>query len=327
MCTVSFYKETLNITIHNLHPDLELTSLVYFNIATACYVPPSQQIDSGNAMSASFGIALNQEDFKGALLYKLQRKYATRTDNHPNNNSTVCIENPETNVYLLVVWNTEAVASFCTCLIECADDFTWDEDKLWALYAEYKYRFNEFCNSDTATWSMHDGAVMKTKFDVTYGSECKLNIVISKSTGKYKMKRPKRADPKRLVLSLTVLMVLIYAASLSIEPSIKLNTHNQCLDIDLVSPTYFIYCDLKCYKSPDYKVYAGDTTRSGFIIKSPDMHNGVLIYGLQREQSHKYTEIGEDTSITVYLLVVWDISKSEGLCANVLLIEYDKGFD
>jgi hypothetical protein len=42
MCTVSFDKEALNITIHNQHPSLELTSPVYFSSGTTYSVPSSR---------------------------------------------------------------------------------------------------------------------------------------------------------------------------------------------------------------------------------------------------------------------------------------------
>jgi hypothetical protein len=106
MYTVSLDKETLNITIRNLHPDLELTSPVYFSTNTTYCVPPSQQADTGITIEASFGIDYKQKCFKGALLHKLQKKRTTRNDDHLNS-STAFIKDIAKNVYLLALWNVE----------------------------------------------------------------------------------------------------------------------------------------------------------------------------------------------------------------------------
>jgi hypothetical protein len=203
MYTVSFDKKALNITIRNLYPDLELTSPVYFSNGTTCHISPNQQADPANTVEASFGIDPKQYYFKGALLYKLQKKHTTRTDNR-SSSSTASIKDTATNIHLLVVWSVDNNHyNRHVCLIECADDFIWDEDKLWALYRVYDdEQFCELCESNMITWLIHDNTVMKTRFDMTYESNYKLDIVISGGNGKYNMKRPMKIDTKRLVLPL-----------------------------------------------------------------------------------------------------------------------------
>jgi hypothetical protein len=119
----------------------------------------------------------------------------------------------------------------------------------------------------------------------------------------------------------------MYTVSIPIEPLFKLNIHNQCSDVDLISSTYIIHGWSECYRPPDYKVCTGDTMRSGFIIKSDNEFDGALIYKLQKKQLHKSTEISEDISNVIQLLVVWRISASKKLYAAVLLVEHDKGLD
>jgi hypothetical protein len=325
MYIVRFNKEALRVNICNLYPGLELTSPVYYSNGTTCHVSPSQQIDASTTTEASFGIDFQQKDVKGALLYKLQRKYATRTDNN-SNSSIVSIENTETNIYLLVVWEVKNHCDeFYVCLIECSDDFTWD--KLWALCHQYNDQFLKDYNYSEITWLIHDDIAMKTRRRVTYGSDYKLDIFISEETGLYNMFKPMKIDTERLVLPLLMLIVLTYAVSLCIQPSFKLNIHNLYFDVDLVSPIYITGDGLEFHRPLDYKVYAGDTMGSGFIInKSDDESYGVLIYKLQRRQSHESTEIGEDTSIDVHLLVIWCIPKPNELYADVLLVEHAKAF-
>jgi hypothetical protein len=176
------------------------------------------------------------------------------------------------------------------------------------------------------TWLIYDSAVMRTKLDITYESGYKLDIIISEGAEKYNMEDPIKIDPKRSVLSLSMLSVLIYAFSLRHWSSFKLNIHNQCSNVDLISPIYNTDYELKFHKPPDYKVYAGDTMRSGFTIRWGDEFYGILIYKLQSKKSHEYTETSEDTSDAAHILLVWKISKSKELYADVLLVECDKRF-
>jgi hypothetical protein len=119
----------------------------------------------------------------------------------------------------------------------------------------------------------------------------------------------------------------MHVFSLSIKPTFKLNIHNQCLNVDLVSPIYIIDDWLECRRPPDYKVCAGDTMKSGFMIKWNYETGGALIYKPQRKQSHEPIEIGEDASSEAHLLVIWKLSKSKMLYSDVLLVEHDKRLD
>jgi hypothetical protein len=225
MCTVSFDKEVLNITIHNQYPDLELTSPVYYSNSTTYHVLSSQQTGIGATIEANFGIDSKQKIFEGALLYKLKRKYTIKTDNHPN--STASIEDSATNIHLLVVWDVEDYDHrFRVCLIEFTNDFTWDENKLWVLHREYKYLFDVYYKPNIITWMIYGDKVMKTRRDIIYGSDYKLDIVLSEGIWEHDIREPMKIDPKRSVLPLSTLTVLMYALSLSIEPSVKLNMHH-----------------------------------------------------------------------------------------------------
>jgi hypothetical protein len=261
------------------------------------------------------------------LLHKLQRKYAIRTDSQ-SNDGTASVENTTTNMYFLAVWDAkDHHYKFNACLIECINNFAWDEDKLWTLYKEYNDKFREDYNYGTITWLMHGNVVMKTRLEVTYGTDYKIDIVISEGTESHDKKEPVKIDPKRLVLPLSMLLVLIYVVSLHIRSSFKLNIRNQCLDVDLVSPTYITGNELECHRVPDRKVGSDDLMSSGFIINRPGSESdGALIYKLQRKKTRESTEIDEDASSSVYLLTIWRISGPKQLYADVLLIEHDRGF-
>jgi hypothetical protein len=322
MCIVSFTREMVNITICNQYPGLELTSPVYYSNGTTCYVAPSQRITAGNIAEASFGIASRKENVNGALLYKLQRKYTTKTGNQPNR-STASTEDTVTNVYLLVVWNEDYYNFSRTYLIECTDESTWDEDILWSCYWSGNDTFRNDAETFTITWLTHGNEVVKIRGGITYGSEYRLDIVISEEVGIVGMKKPIKLDLKGLVLPLSMFIVLIYAVRLLIPTSIKLNIHNQCLNFGLASPVYVTSNEIEFHRPPSYKVCAGDTMRSGFIIMSENESYGALIYRLQRKQPHKSTEICEDTSSNIHLLVVWRIASAK-IYTGALLVEYDR---
>jgi hypothetical protein len=120
----------------------------------------------------------------------------------------------------------------------------------------------------------------------------------------------------------------MYAVRFRILPLFKLNIHNQCSNIDLLSPEYVTGYKTECYKAPSYEVGAGNTMNSGFVIYDPsDESGGTLIYRLQRKQSYESTEISEDASRSAHLLVAWSMPGLKKLYADVLLVEHEEGFD
>jgi hypothetical protein len=196
MCIISFDKEALNITIHNHYPGLGLASPVYCSNNAVYYVSPNQQTDTSNTIGASFEMDSEQYCFKGALLYKLQKKHTTKTDNQTNS-SVASVEDTVTNTYLSVVWSVDDCEHiFRVWLIECVDDFAWNEDILWAFYMEYFDTSGSIAESSISEWLMNDGVVMKIRRDVTYGSDCKLDIVISEGTGRYNMEKSMKINLK-----------------------------------------------------------------------------------------------------------------------------------
>jgi hypothetical protein len=306
-----------------------LTYPIYCSNNAICHVAPSRQTSASNIIEARFGIDPEQYPFNGILIYKLQRKHVNKIDNHPNSNTT-SIENTKTNVHLLVAWDVGwNYSTFDVFLIECIDDFAWYEDRLHALYTKYKKQDHQGYKPNIITWLTNDGTVIKMKHDITYGSDYKLNIILSEGTEKYNMKIPMQINQKRLVLPLSSLIMLMYTVSFLIIPSSKLNLHihNQCLNVDLVSPVYTSCGRSECNKAPDLRIYAGDTMRTDFAIyDSRYMSHGVVIYRLQRRRPHESAEIDENTTSVIHLLVVWSISESR-LNAGVVLVEHDKGFE
>jgi hypothetical protein len=118
----------------------------------------------------------------------------------------------------------------------------------------------------------------------------------------------------------------MYSVRLSIPLLVKLNIHNQCLNVNLVSPAYIIGYGSMCYRAPGYKIYSGNVMRCSFINKSDNKSVNALIYKLQRRRSHASTEIDQDTASAAQLLVILTLSKF-GSYADVLLVKHDKEFN
>jgi hypothetical protein len=326
MRTISFTKGVLNVTICNLCPSLTLTYPIYYSNGTTFHEPHNQQIDTGTTIEASFGADPKQYRFKGIMLYKPQRKHTIIADNQSNSTASI----NDTNLYLLVVWDVKADdRKFRVCLIEYTDGPTLDEAELWSLYIRYNNQFFEDYIPNVVTWLIYDDVVVKTRFEVTYGSDYKLDVIISEETGSYNVESPVEIDLKRSVLLLLTLIVLMYAVSSCIQPSLELNIYNQCLNVDLVSPTYITDRMSECHRPPSPKVCAGSIMRSGFIIFDWCSVSGTtLIYRLQMKQPHESTEIDKSTSNAIYILITWRLfSESKSLYVDVLLVEHDKGFD
>jgi hypothetical protein len=126
-----------------------------------------------------------------------------------------------------------------------------------------------------------------------------------------------------------MLIVLIYVVSLFMKSSIKLNIHNRCSNVDLISPSCITIGWLECYKPLNDKVYAGDTMNFGFIIDTLyRTSDAALIYKLQKRHMYDSTEIDKSISNTVYILIILDFfNESKRLRADVLLVEHDEGID
>jgi hypothetical protein len=187
MCYVSFGKEALHITIRNQYPGLALIPPVYFNHGTTYCIAPSQKANTGDTIEASFGIDAEQRN-EGALLYKLEMKNVTKIEHQPNMNPS-CIDDIAPNVYLSVDWNIkDGQHQFRVYLVESNAGFILDEDVLWALYKKCDDVCDEPCGANSVIWLTHGGAVIKTRFDIIYGSDYKLDIMIYKGAWKYNMR-------------------------------------------------------------------------------------------------------------------------------------------
>jgi hypothetical protein len=103
MYTVSLSLRLLSyVNIHNQCSSTELISPVYFGNGAVCPKQSNQQIVIGTEMKTLFEIYTSQDEFEGALLYKLQRYAEPEDQNNIDTSITETDKSDTTYVHMLV---------------------------------------------------------------------------------------------------------------------------------------------------------------------------------------------------------------------------------
>jgi hypothetical protein len=156
---------SLCVTIHNQCLNTKLISPVYFCNAVVCPELSDKQIDVCTTMNVSFKISATQDDFEGALLFKLQR--STDKGYSMDTSATETNDNGEKHVYMLVAWKMKDAKPFVhVALVEHTKEFTWNKNRLRKLYNKNLDRLKEYDDAISDTWIMDDNIAFKTTFNV-----------------------------------------------------------------------------------------------------------------------------------------------------------------
>jgi hypothetical protein len=125
---------------------------------------------------------------------------------------------------------------------------------------------------------------------------------------------------------MSIFSVLIYIVSLVLYSLLSLNIHNQCEDIHLSSPVYFIHGG-KWRVLPDQEIVFNAVMQNCLEFDSgQNILNGVLVYKIQRQHT-KSNKLIQSESKCIQLLVAWHVDHTEKLCVRVLLVEHDEEFN
>jgi hypothetical protein len=117
--------------------------------------------------------------------------------------------------------------------------------------------------------------------------------------------------------------VFICVVSLTLRLSVSLNIHNQCQDIHLISPVYFIHGG-KWHVAPDQEIDANAVMQNCIELDAEqDILNGALAYRIQRKDA----ESVQDESKSIWLLVAWNDEHTKELHVHALLVEPNKKLD
>jgi hypothetical protein len=177
------------VNILNLCPNIKLVSPVYFGSGIVCPKLSNQQIDISTKMNARFEIYAAQDDFEGALLFKLQRYSDSQ---HNMNTSTAGIDkNSATHIYMLAAWKLKDAKSFAyVALVEHTKEFTWDENELKKLYDKSRSWLKKYNDVILNTWLMDNNMILQTTFssgDLKRAPELSISIS-EKERSNYAMK-------------------------------------------------------------------------------------------------------------------------------------------
>jgi hypothetical protein len=167
------------VTIHNQCSNIKLVSPVYFCNGTVYIKLSSRQIDIGTTTKIRFENDAAQDEFEGALIYKLQGYVESDDQNNMDTLTTEVDENGEKCVQMLVAWKVkDAKPLLYVVLIEHAKEFIWDEDNLRKLYDKNLGLLKKCNNIIPDTWIIDDNMILKTSSEVK-GLKGKFDLSIS----------------------------------------------------------------------------------------------------------------------------------------------------
>jgi hypothetical protein len=163
------------LTIHNRCSSTKLISPVYFGSGAIHSKPFDQQMELETEMNASFEINAVQDDFEGALLFKLQ----SHPDSQHNTDALTTEFNETTCIQMLVAWKVEDSKPFAhVVLIEHAKKLTWNEDKLRKLYRNNHDRLKKYDGATSDKWFIDDNMILRTSFKIR-GLKGNFELIIS----------------------------------------------------------------------------------------------------------------------------------------------------
>jgi hypothetical protein len=181
--TVSLkFQSPTSVIIHNQCLNIELISPVYFGNGTVYHGLSDQQIDINAAIKIRLEINATQDEFEGALLYKLQMNF--------HNPHDMDVSTTETHVmnysYMLVAWKMRDSEPFVhIVLIEYTEKFVWNEDKLKKLYDKSCDRLKKYDDIISDAWIIDDNMTLKTVSKIeNLETNFELNISISEEEKK-----------------------------------------------------------------------------------------------------------------------------------------------
>jgi hypothetical protein len=151
------------INVLNLCSNAKLASPIFFGDGVVCPKLSDSRIDIGTKTSTSFEINATEDEFEGALLFKLQRYADSKRD--MNASTTETDKNNATCVHMLAIWKVNDSKLFVrTVLVEHTKGFAWNGDKLKELYHKNRSWLKEYDDTISDTWLVDTNMILKTSF-------------------------------------------------------------------------------------------------------------------------------------------------------------------
>jgi hypothetical protein len=214
MCTASLtLRATMDITVHNQHPDIELVSSVCFCGGGTYNEYPAKRVNTGTMMKIGFRFGLGKLS-GGILMYEVQRKGDAESDHQSSTDitSVEAVEDTSKTMLLLVVWKIEGSRKPKTyiILVEHDNGLVLDEDKLAQLHGTINDQLFIRYKISKSTWLVCDNTILEATYETVQKESFKLKITISKGAKDKYTNLALWIDPERQVLFL----MIIYSANL-----------------------------------------------------------------------------------------------------------------
>jgi hypothetical protein len=153
----------VSLSIHNLCQSTELTSPVYFIHGGKWNVVPNQKIHVNAAMQSRLEFDAGPNILEGALVYKIQRKYAESAQDESKS------------AWLLIAWNGEYTKGLNVHALVIEHNKQLDKDRLRELYEKHWPLLIAQANATKSNWVL-DSMTMLEITKVTNGSNWDISI-------------------------------------------------------------------------------------------------------------------------------------------------------
>jgi hypothetical protein len=184
----------VKLMTHHQFPGIELVSPMYVSDGATCYLSPDQKVDAGSTEQVDFNINLNQRESIGALMYKLQRKNISQS-----NEDIISSEDELTCTMLIIIWNVNCFKDFYVYsrIIEHDKDRVLNRDSLMKLAEQYSLFGIQYGPIEEA-WLIYDDIRLMTSLNAIHEEECyKLEMTISEPSANRSVQRLWHIDSDR----------------------------------------------------------------------------------------------------------------------------------
>jgi hypothetical protein len=213
MCIVSLALHmTMDVTVHNRCPDIELVSPVYScDHEKHCeYLIEGTDVDT--MMKIGFRYGIDQDEHGGILAYEMRRKGNTKSSHQfsTDTTSTRAVEDTSKIIQLLVAWKFERSWEFSAriVLVEHDSALVLNEgglaqlyDKVHAIPSKVYDWILKYDGIYKSTWLMSNNIVLEAAGEIICEEGFGLKITVSEGARNLDAVKPMWIDSKRQVSS------------------------------------------------------------------------------------------------------------------------------
>jgi hypothetical protein len=172
ICVSLVLQSPVLLNIDNRYQDINLTSPIYFIHGGRWHAAPDQEADANSIIRCHFEFDYGQDLPEGALVCRIQRKYA---------GSDEPIQNGSISTQLLVAWRVERTKELNVRVLLVGHSKKLDEVKLRRLHQKYWHSLGAWFGFIERNWLLDDATALATTIKVISGGY-RWDIFISEGT-------------------------------------------------------------------------------------------------------------------------------------------------